>query len=216
MISTGMQIDLEGFIKKVLGFKDDDLLRVKAAYDSPARHYHTFRHAMFVCAEAIMCHCTESFEYFPEVLVAGLYHDAICAPGVPKNEENSALLMREHLSKASRFNSLELGMIEHFIMLTAKHFQHEPGSLPRDSANFLDCDLVGLAYPWDTFLAQNDQIDLEYLDMGSPKDFLNEKRGEFLRGILERPHIYNSPRGIKEYEEKARKNIQRLVKVRYS
>lgn len=216
MINAGIQIELEPFIEKLLGFKEDDLLRIKAAYDSPGRYYHTFRHASLFCAQAIYSHCLEPFEYFPEILVAALYHDAVLAPGVPDNEKNSADLMRQHMTGRKRHRHFEVDMIAHFIMLTAKHFQHRQGSLTDDEAAFLDCDLYGFAHPWDAFLVQNERIDKEYLEMGSPKSFLDEKRGDFLRNLLARPHIYNSTRCIQEHDRQAVKNVERLLREKYS
>lgn len=213
MFVTGLKMDIEAFLKRATGLGDDDFMRLKAAYESPARYYHNFRHALRVSAEALLCHCVEPFEYPREVLVAALYHDAVVVPGSPGNEEKSVALMRDHLSK---YDHIDLDYASHLIMLTAKHFQHEPGSLDADDTKFIDCDLVNFAAPWSEFLLQNDKIDREYLDMGSPKDFLDEKRAEFMRGLLEMEHIFSSPRCVMEYEAKARENIERILKERYS
>lgn len=213
IIRDGLHMDIEGFLKRATGITTEDLLKCKTAYDSPGRHYHHFRHAIFVAAEAIMAHCCEPFEKPREVLVAALYHDAIYRPGTPDNELNSALLMRDHLAS---YEYLDLDYAAHLIVLTAKHFKHEPGSLSADDAKFLDCDLVSLAYPWDDFLRQNDQLDQEGIDAGLPADMVKEFRGPFLKSILERDHIFSSPRCVMEYEAKARENIERLIAERYS
>jgi predicted metal-dependent HD superfamily phosphohydrolase len=213
MFVTGLKMDIDAFLRKAIGLSGDDMLRIKASYESPARYYHTFRHAIMVAAEAIMCHCVEPFERPRAVLVAALYHDAVVVPGVPGNEEKSVALMRDHLAK---FDHIDVDYASRLIMLTAKHFNHEPGTLDADDCKFLDCDIVGFAYPYDVFVEQNRKIDREYLDMGAPRDFLDEKRGEFLRSLLKREHIYNSPRGVMHYEVKARENIEKYLGEHYS
>ena len=114
---------------------------LEAAYATPTRAYHNVRHVEEVLRHFDAAQDEAGWARPVDVRLAVLYHDAIYEPGRKDNEARSADLAREHLQRWPQLD-VDVDRVVELILLTARHGQLEPGSLDRDAAQFLDCDMA--------------------------------------------------------------------------
>ncbi len=180
---------------------------LKRRYAEPQRFYHTWAHieallALFETHKGMVRDPTR-------VLWAIYYHDAIYDPMAKDNEERSASLLRQ--VSGSVLPDAKIVQIEKLILATIKHEMPEGlgFDVQADCATFLDFDLSILAAPDDVFDAYEEGVRKEYSYV--PEPAFRAARKQVLEGFLKRPALYFSPLLGRQWESRARSNLQRSI-----
>lgn len=179
---------------------------VRAAYDSPGRHYHAWSHVLACLDHARALH----FDQPRAVLLALLFHDAIYVPGRKDNEALSAELALSSLAEHSTLPEQEREQIATWIRATAQH--HADSGLDHDGRLFLDVDLAVLGQPWPVYEAYAWGVRQEWCPAVVASQAYATGRYQFLQGLLAQPRIYASDEMAARLERQARENIQREVR----
>ncbi len=189
-----------------LGAQGDGLsvfTRIAAAYDEPARAYHTATH---------LEDCLTQFDagraaaLRPDEIEAALwFHDAVYLPGHPENEERSAQWARTSLTEAGAAGELSERVCS--LILATRHH-----TIPRDpdTALLCDIDLSILGRSDAVFDRYQEQIRREYSWV--PEPVYRKARCEILEGFLRRPSIYQTGYFKDRYEAAARANLTRAIR----
>lgn len=175
-------------------------------YRGDGRYYHTLKHITHFI-DCLVRHSPRS-KPSAAMLLAAFYHDAIYDATRHDNEEKSAELMAE-FGKEAR---LARGVISDacaLILATRKH-KVIRGRLNRDSKLFLDCDLMILAASPAAYDRYTANVRLEYSHV--PTLEFKAGRAAFMAKFLERKRIYMSDDVHREFEDAARKNLERELK----
>lgn len=135
------------------------------------------------------------------VQLAAWFHDAVYGIGADDNEEQSALLAEKRLHGRVPDPSA----VADLVRTTATH---DPGS-DRNAMVLCDADLAVLGAPADRYAAYAEGVRREY--SGVPDVQFGPARAEFLRTLLERPHLYNTEPARDRWERQARLNIAHEV-----
>ena len=198
-------LDMEIFVKKILGISNAIFRGVEKQHQVGERYYHTFSHALDVVTQVIATHFEDPFTYQREALAAALWHDSVYIVGAKDNEFASAEMAVLELKNTN----LNLTWVRELIRATARHFNFEPGEInpATDMAKFLDCDIAGFGMPWEKFKSLNDAIHRELLTV-APQEEAEAGRRSFLEMMLKKEHIFYSHRGRARYEKMARSNIE--------
>ena len=173
-----------------------------AAYSEGHRHYHTVAH---------IDHCLHELDSVPElaheaaeVELALWFHDAVYNPYGSGNEERSADLACELMSR----NAVEQDRIQRVrahILAT----RHEALADLDDSKLVVDIDLSILAVDRDRYATFETNVRQEYRWVPAP--LFRRKRAEILESFLARPHIYGTLPFRTRYESAARENLRRAI-----
>lgn len=180
---------------------------LRARYNEPQRHYHTWSHIGALLRHFDIGHVRL---YRPKpVLWALFWHDAIYDPTQTDNEEKSAQLLIEEAR--SELSSDDLSFAAAIIRATAKHELIEGLSRPdsEDMGFFLDIDMSILAALPDVFDTYEANIRKEYAFV--PEDNFRAARAGILQSFLERDRIYYTPVFLHAWEAKARGNLRRSI-----
>lgn len=174
-----------------------------AAYNEPARAYHTAEHIL---------DCLEQFDLSrrraerPDEIEAAIwFHDAVYLPGSPDNEERSAQLAGTSLAEAGV--PLEAAHRIAELVLATQHV-----SIPRepDAALLCDIDLSILGRTPEVFDQFEQRIRREYAWV--PEPVYRSARTEILEGFLTRRSIFQTDFFRDRYEAPARANLARVLK----
>lgn len=169
-------------------------------YNSSVRAYHTLLHALqvaMIAKDLLIKHDhTPSYKNIMDVYLAGLWHDAVYVPGSPVNEAVSATALLWFYP--DRHESAE--------MIRQTTVQHHLGDdeYPIELCCLLDADLDSLSLDYETFVRNNDLIQLE-----SKTTALES--AVFLNRFLEKKSIYRTEHYKNTREHIARSNIQRYI-----
>lgn len=173
------------------------------AWSQPQRKYHTLQHLLecigaFESVRAIVPHPAE-------VELALWFHDAVYDVMRSDNEARSAALARAALERAG-VPAESMQLVEGLILAT----RHEalPGSL--DEQFLVDIDLSILGAEEHRFAEFERQIREEYAFV--PGFLFRMKRRAILRKFLQREYIYCTPPFRQELEERARRNLQAVLR----
>ncbi len=180
---------------------------VRAAYDSPGRHYHGWSHVL-ACLDHFK---TLHFEQPRAVLLALLFHDAIYVPGRKDNETLSADLALRCLAEHSTVPAPECEQIASWIKATAHH--HADPDLSHDGRLFLDIDLAVLGQPWPVYEAYAWGVRQEWCPAVVASQAYATGRYQFLQNLLAESRLYASDEMAQRLERPARENIQREVRL---
>ena len=181
---------------------DAELLRqVRAAYDSPGRHYHGWPHIQACLSEFVQL----SFDDPRVVLLALLFHDAVYVPGRHDNEARSAEWADTLIRQYSDMSDTQRAGISALILVTASHYANE--SLSPDAEKLIDIDLAVLGASWPVYQAYAQGVRDEYCGAGVPPAAYAVGRIAFLDGLAAHPHIFLTERARVQYEQAARRNI---------
>lgn len=180
---------------------------VRARYQEPHRHYHTWSHIGALLRHFDIGHVR--LHRPKPVLWALFWHDAIYDPQRTDNEEMSAqLLIQEARSELS---SEDLAFAAAIIRATEKHAL--TGGIKEaereDMGFFLDVDLSILAAVPDVFDTYEANIRKEYAFV--PEEKYRSARAGILQRFLERDRIYYTPVFLHAWEAKARSNLRRSI-----
>lgn len=171
-------------------------------YNAENRFYHTHKHIIYIFKnvevnDVYLCDVGKAIIFF---------HDVIYNPGKNHNEENSAMifstLLREFVSEDFIFK-VSTGIKE-----TAKFLQDETN---QKYHKILDLDLMGLASPWDDFVASSKDIENEFRTVFSLEEYLNG-RLNFIDIMLKKESIYKTE-FFSCLEERARYNLGKEQKI---
>lgn len=179
---------------------------LKNRYNEGYRAYHTFDHLCMMFKEMYKnFNLLNHFKIDEGVmLIAIFYHDAVYDPKRNDNEEKSVEFFKNSVLYpvlSERNQELVIRMI-----LDSKHIS-EPSFIT--SQLFCDLDLSILGQEPDIFDKYENNIRTEY-SFVSESDY-RKGRIAFLSSLLKRENIYSTADFREKYENKARKNIKRLI-----
>jgi predicted metal-dependent HD superfamily phosphohydrolase len=191
------------------------LSTLEAAYATPPRAYHDFRHVQEVLRHFAEVSAGPGWTQPAEVYLAALYHDAIYEAGRKDNESRSADLAMAQITQWLPEAGIDTLRVAELVNLTARHGQFSPGDFGDDgfgldTRHFLDCDMAILGAEPAVFDAYDRGIEEEY--RGHVPGFLfrlNRKR--FLKGLLARERIFLSEFFHGRYDAAARENLKRVI-----
>lgn len=171
-------------------------------YDEPHRRYHDKRHLAF-CLEQLDLALDQAAE--PDrVQMALWFHDIINEPGQLDNEARSADLFEEQARGVMSEDFI--AAVKDLILVTT----HNEPPEDFDQRLLCDVDLASFGCHWDRYLYDTNSIKAEFV--GSAEEY-SQKKQKFLEAILNRPRIFLTDFFNERYENQARKNILRLIKL---
>jgi predicted metal-dependent HD superfamily phosphohydrolase len=138
-----------------------------------------------------------------EVRLAAWYHDAVYDPRAFDNEEQSARLAAEELTRLG-LGGDRVGEVARLVRLTAGH---DPEDGDVDGALLCDADLAVLARPAPEYDRYAAAIRDEYAHV--PDDAFRTGRAAVLRHLLGLPALYRTPHLRERWEAPARANLRR-------
>lgn len=191
---------------KVGGFKSSTGHMTKLLqYLGDDRHYHTFVHIGYMLEN--LQKTFPEFYYDKLLKLAIAYHDCEYFIGrkTGLSEEESAKAATQEL-EALGYEKYERDDVERLILLTIGH-QTDRSDI-RGSI-LIDLDLAGLASPM--YWQNKDWIRKEFKYVTD--DQWRDGRIKFLESFLNREYIYQSDKGIKLWESKARDNMIRELEL---
>ena len=174
-----------------------------AAYSESHRKYHNVAH-IEDCLEQFD-QATELATHPLELETAIWFHDAIYKPMSSDNELKSAQWAERWLV------SVEAGeeprkRVHDLIMASL----HTAADLDGDAALMVDIDLSILGREPEVFARYEAAIRQEYRWVPGP--LFRRKRVEILRSFLDRPRIYVFDHFHRRYEQRARENLERVIR----
>ena len=150
---------------------------------------------------------TEKIENIDNLSLAIIYHDVIYNARKGDNEEKSAIFAQKQLQKLN-FPEKDIKKIESLIISTKLH---KPLSNTFDALLLLDLDLMILGSTNEEYSTYAEKIRQEYKFV--PLFLYKKKRKEVLQKFLATERIYLTDYFLKNFEEKARENIQHEISV---
>ena len=177
---------------------------LRAFYQNPKRFYHTFAHVETLL---VLYHELESYWHNPiEVYLAFLYHDAIYEYGAKDNEEQSALLAKEHIQHHLPHIEINIERVMGLIRHTANHGSLTPQELDEEEKLFLDCDMSIIGSSRERFLEYEQQIEQEYTQV-YPRFLYRIGRKMFRSTLKKTTRIFFSDLFHKRLDKQARENL---------
>jgi len=175
-----------------------------AHMNDPVRKYHTWNHLAHMLDELdeFGAHNTQQAL---RLRASILFHDIVCVPGSPDDEEQSV----EYAGKF--YSGTNLSEVADLIMATKHIFPFEKYGDDRDL--ICDLDLTILGAPRDEFLEYRLKVSQEYKDYCTPEEF-DSGTVEFFRKLHDqatRDYIFRTEYFRNKYEEKARENIKSML-----
>jgi len=165
----------------------DELL---AAYDHEGRGYHDRLHLTEVLDHLDLLGCDE-----PAVRLAAWFHDAVY-DGRAGAEERSAQWARRALPDPPA------GEVARLVRLTE---QHRPAADDEPGRLLCDADLAILAADTERYDAYTRGVRQEYAHL--PDAAFAHGRAAILRDLVDRPHLFHTPRARELWEERAHANV---------
>lgn len=201
---AGLENDFRALLERfeVAAWKVDELWQeVAAAHDQAGRHYHTLRHLEHLYAE--LTPLSGQLQDPDAVLLAIVYHDFVYKVSRSDNEERSAIVMRERMSR-------ECGLPEALVQRTEVHIhatkRHEAGKDP-DTDLFTDADLGILGADTERYQRYAQEVRKEFRVY--PDLLYKPGRRKVLQHFLEMERIFKTDHFRERYEEQARRNLEK-------
>jgi predicted metal-dependent HD superfamily phosphohydrolase len=171
---------------------------IERQYSEPSRHYHTMVHLQNLISELLPVQ--SRFKNWNVVVFAVVYHDVIYKASKSNNEEKSADLAVERLS---RFAVPEESIVrcKEFILATKKHQQVDD-----EIDLFTDADLSILGSSTESYRMYTNQIRKEYSIY--PDLLYKPGRKKVLLHFLGMQNIFKSEFFRYKYESSARRNLE--------
>ena len=176
-------------------------------YTKPYKYYHSLEHIK---------NCIELYEknkhlikenIQKEFLIALWFHDIIYYPGNSENEKKSAKIVEKFCKEIN--NNLNVNIIKKFIIETRNHMNEKNND--DDNFNlFLDIDMSVVGQ--DDYDEYENNIKNEYLNVYELEDY-KIGRIEFLKCLLNKKKIFRTEKFFEMYENKARINIKKGIKM---
>lgn len=171
-----------------------DLVR---RYSEPFRVYHNLEHITVIFQLA----AAHGVKLSIPQQIAIWFHDAVYFAGSSANEQASAELMKRVCLENSWIAKSWIDRAYSIILSTKNH-----QSADNETQTVIDLDLAGLGFDPETYYAAASQVRVEYSHF-TELQWL-KSRSFFLKELLNREHIFNTPWGRDFYEQKARRNMQ--------
>lgn len=163
----------------------------------PHRRYHDREHlAEVLAALDVLADAGETFDA-EAVITAAWFHDAVYDPRGQDNEERSAQLAAELLGDDPATTEV--------VRLVLATRTHEIGAGDRNAAALCDADLAVLGSEPGRYRDYAAAVRQEYAHVPDP-DFRTARAG-ILEEFLRRPRIYVTTTGYRQWEHRARANI---------
>ena len=171
-------------------------------YREPHRRYHGVEHIV---------HCLRQFDVAADrmdepdaVEMAVWFHDAIYEVLAKDNELRSAELFAE---LAGGRGSEPFRSKVHELIMATTHLDPPPRTL--DESFMLDIDLSSFGRPWEEFLSDSREVRAELAHMPDAEFIPRQKK--FLESLAARPRFCFTEFFRERHEDRARKNIERLI-----
>src|SRR5512133_2804597 len=171
-----------------------------ARWSEPHRRYHDLRHLDEVLrhVDDLAVHATEP----DAVRLAAWYHDAIYDPTGRDNEGRSAGLARSDLTKLK----LDAALVDEVVRLVLLTATHDAGDADSDGAVLCDADLAVLASDPSRYSDYAAGVRTEYDHVDDAA--YAKGRTQVMRALLDRPHLYATSTGRRDWEQTARRNVE--------
>ncbi len=210
---TQPEIEIRTAWRRLAGHEHDryvDALLLR--YAEPHRYYHTATHIMKVVRSLFDLSAVQGTQPSPELIAAGLYHDAIYNPRADDNESRSAMLAVGDLDLLG-WSVEQRRVVKTLILATASHVGADPvdvagGITDRvaETAILLDSDLAILGADPLTYQAYVTGVRAEYFFVED--EHWRIGRGRVLRHFLDSPRLFATEQMHAELEHRARANIE--------
>jgi predicted metal-dependent HD superfamily phosphohydrolase len=175
--------------------------KLMQAYAEPQRHYHNHQHISECLAEFDRAQHLARQPVAVEFAV--WFHDAVYDPKASDNEERSAAMATDCLEEIGL--SHLAAAVSDLVMATKSH-NTDTGP---DAGLMVDVDLSILGKGDQRFAEYEAQIRDEYRWV--PPLIFKSKRAEILQRFLDREQIYTTKLFAAQYEEIARRNLERSI-----
>ncbi len=182
---------------------DETFHELIEAYSGPGRYYHNLDHLASILTTIELLE--DESRHRPLVQLAGWFHDAIYDTHAPDNEEKSALLA-EGVCNSWGLPPDKTALVGRLIRATRTHQTDEA-----DGFVLLDADLSILGAATDEYDAYTLAIRQEYAWV--PEVEFRSGRTRILQGFLERERIFRLERMRQQFEEQARRNLEREIEL---
>lgn len=178
----------------------------KKNYTQKSRHYHNLKHvsSMLIQVEENK----DKIEDIDVVLFAIWFHDIVYKSTKKDNEEKSADLAQSSLQKLS-LEKERIDKVYELILSTKTHKIKLKED--NDNAFLLDFDLSILGQEWRIYQKYIENIRREYKVY--PSFLYNPGRKKVLLSFLTRDSLYFTEKYRVLYEEQARKNLEKEIKL---
>jgi predicted metal-dependent HD superfamily phosphohydrolase len=174
---------------------------IVARHSEPQRRYHGLGH-LTALLDLLAKHARQVQPGSPSRL-AIWWHDAIYDPTRPDNEEQSAILARDHLARLGAPSDL----IEDVAAIILQTKNHWAGPTAGEGDLFLDADIAILGAPPGIYDAYTTGIRDEYA--WASDDAFRAGRSAFLTKALTWPRLFRTETFEAAYAQQARTNMQR-------
>jgi predicted metal-dependent HD superfamily phosphohydrolase len=173
---------------------------VLARYAEPHRHYHTVAHVAAVVEALFLDLAADP----ASVELAAFFHDAVYDPEAPPgaNERASAALAASSLPGVG-VPAPAVGEVVRLVLTTIDH-RSWPGDA--NAAVLNDADLSTLGAAPGVYGAYVAGVRAEYAWLGERE--WRAGRGRVVLGLLARPRLYATERGVARWEAAARANLR--------
>jgi predicted metal-dependent HD superfamily phosphohydrolase len=175
-----------------------------AAYSESHRHYHNVKHI-----ESMLAHfdCVSDTLQQPfELELAIWFHDAVYDPFSSTNEQDSANWAKDFLLRVN-YQEAGAGRVYEHIMAT----MHTAKNTDQHERLIVDIDLSILGSSREQYDEFEKNIRKEYRLV--PGFIYHAKRKQILNMFLSLPRIYSTDYFHEKYEELARANLRRALKL---
>lgn len=176
---------------------------IKKNYSNKKRHYHNLKHLEYTLDKAYAY--KDNLNDLDTVLFSLFYHDLIYNAKGQDNEQNSAEMARDRLTRLGVPSDKIVNCV-YQIMATKDHKK----SSDNDTNYVLDFDLAILGDSPENYLDYTQNIRKEYAIY---PDFLyKKKRKKVLQHFLDKERIYNTAVFLENFEQQARANLKAELK----
>ncbi|HNW33047.1 MAG TPA: hypothetical protein PKL44_02290 [Candidatus Dojkabacteria bacterium] len=172
-------------------------------YEQEGRYYHNLKHIERMLS--FLERRVDRIEDWVSIQLAVWFHDCIYDIHDSKNEERSADFARKRLSDLGISEDL-VEKVADLILLTKKH-EITTKYFNYDTKIFLDSDLISLGGSFEEYSKIFERIKKEYSEI--PSEVFKNGRRIFLQSILSKPRIFYTDEMFVEFEQDARRNLER-------
>jgi len=191
------------FLELMKKYSEDEIYNKKCwkeieeYYTSKSRYYHNLDHLtnLFIEIDEVKDQITD----IDSLSFVVYYHDIIYKPTKSDNEHQSALVLKESLSKTSFSNINKC-------MTIIEHTKEHQLTKDKDTNLLLDMDLSILGQKKEVYIEYINNIRKEYKIY---PDFMYHKgRKKVLKNLLSTNSIYKTTHFKKKYEKQAKENLR--------
>jgi predicted metal-dependent HD superfamily phosphohydrolase len=184
--------------------QDNSFQLLKEQYSETSRFYHNLSHikSLLNLLESL----DGKLQDQNAIRFSIWFHDVIYDPKRNDNEEESAIVASEMLSKF-QVNTETIEFVRDLILATKSHSGRY---LSEDAKLFLDMDLAILGMQEETYQKYSKAIREEYSWV--PELQYRRTRRKILESFIDRERIYFTNEMKKRFERQARKNIHKEIK----